>query len=151
MDAVVSALSYEMHEIGERYYKINRLKHLLAQIQNDWNSLKDKLEIDIIKKYANYVRIFTISMMASCYICMFLFGILQNLPMILDIMLPLNESRPYQLLLITEYFVNRDKYIYVIMLHEFLVGYIGLTTIWGTLATITIYVAHICALLKIAR
>ena len=66
-------------------------------------------------------------------------------------MLPLNESRPRQLLLITEYFVNQDKYIYVIMLHEFLVAYIGLTTIMGTIATIIIYVTHICALLKIAR
>jgi len=66
-------------------------------------------------------------------------------------MLPLNESRPRQLLLITEYFVNQDKYIYVIMLHEFLVGYIGLTTIMGTIATIIIYVTHVCALLKIAR
>jgi len=42
-----------------------QLKHLLAQIQNDWNSLKDKLEIDIVEKYANNVRIFTISLMGK--------------------------------------------------------------------------------------
>ncbi|KYQ48639.1 hypothetical protein ALC60_12320 [Trachymyrmex zeteki] len=126
------------------------LKHLLVQIQNDWNSLKDKLEIDIIKKYANNIRIFTMSVMAFCYIFIFFFGILQHLPLILDIILPLNETRPCQLLLITEYFVNQDKYIYVIMLHEFLVSYIGLTTTWGTGTTIMIYITHVCALLKIA-
>lgn len=41
------------------------MKQLLEQIQNDWNSLKDKLEIDIIEKYANNVRVFTISAMGK--------------------------------------------------------------------------------------
>jgi len=66
-------------------------------------------------------------------------------------MLPLNESRPYQLLTITEYFVSQDKYIHVLLLHEFLVGYIGMVTVWGTGSTLTIYLTHICALLEIAR
>jgi len=42
-----------------------QLKQLLEQIQNDWNSLKDKLEIDIVEKYIKSVRILTISVMGK--------------------------------------------------------------------------------------
>jgi hypothetical protein len=37
------------------------LRILFDQIQDDWNSLKDKLEIDIIKKYACDMRLYAIS------------------------------------------------------------------------------------------
>ncbi|XP_071573013.1 uncharacterized protein [Temnothorax nylanderi] len=128
----------------------NSLKQLMEQIRNDWNSLKDKLEIDIIEKYASNMRLFTISAIAFGYIGVFLFGILQRLPLILDIISPLNESRPYQLFAIMEYFVSQDKYIQVMLLHEFLVCCIGMITIYGTGTTIMTYVTHLCALLKIA-
>ncbi|TGZ45825.1 hypothetical protein DBV15_02677 [Temnothorax longispinosus] len=86
----------------------------------------------------------------ASYIAVFLFGILQRLPLILDIISPLNESRPYQLFVIKEYFVSQDKYIQVMMLHEFLVYCIGTITVYGTGTTIMTYVTHLCALLKIA-
>jgi len=41
------------------------LKILLEQIQDDWNSLKDKLEIDIIEKYACNMRLFTIAVLGK--------------------------------------------------------------------------------------
>jgi len=53
--------------------------------------------------------------------------------------------------MIAENFVSQDKYIQVMLLHEFLVCYVGLTTVWGTGTTVTIYITHVCALLKIAR
>ncbi|XP_039311637.1 uncharacterized protein LOC105197962 [Solenopsis invicta] len=125
-------------------------KKLLEQIQDDWNSLKDKFEINIIEGYACKMKFYTTSSVASCYIGILLLGILQHLPLILDIMLPLNESRPYQLIVITEYFVNQDKYIHVMMLHEFLVIFVGSFIIIGTGSILVIYIIHICALLKIA-
>jgi len=42
-----------------------QLKQLLEQMQNDWNSLKDKLEIDIVEKYIRNVKILTISVMGK--------------------------------------------------------------------------------------
>lgn len=41
------------------------MKQLLEQIQDDWNSLKDKLEINIIEKYACNARLFTIVVMGK--------------------------------------------------------------------------------------
>lgn len=40
---------------------MKQLKQLMEQIKNDWNSLKDKIEIDIIEKYASNTRISIIS------------------------------------------------------------------------------------------
>lgn len=37
---------------------------------------------------------------------------IQFYPIILDIVLPLDEPRPYKLLVTLEYFVSQDKYIY---------------------------------------
>ncbi|XP_011864020.1 PREDICTED: uncharacterized protein LOC105559954 isoform X1 [Vollenhovia emeryi] len=122
----------------------------MEEMRNDWNLLKDKLEIDIIKKYARYTNMVTTTVIVFCYICIFTITIFQRLPLIFDIILPLNGSRPYQLILTTEYFVNQDKYIQLILLHEFLVGCIGFTTVWGTGASIIVYLTHLCALLEIA-
>jgi len=41
------------------------LKILLEQIQDDWNSLKDKLEIDIIEKYACSMRLFAMAVLGK--------------------------------------------------------------------------------------
>jgi len=57
---------------------MEQLKQLMEQIRGDWNSLKDKLEIDIVEKCASNVRIFTISVMGNTiysYICVKLFFI----------------------------------------------------------------------------
>ncbi|XP_032675039.1 odorant receptor 9a-like [Odontomachus brunneus] len=70
--------------------------------------------------------------------------------MILDVMAPLNESRPRQLIVMTEYFVNQDKYFYIIFLHEFISCSIGAITLCSTGTTLMIYIYHVCALFKIA-
>ncbi|XP_039311502.1 uncharacterized protein LOC120359119 isoform X2 [Solenopsis invicta] len=126
-----------------------QLKQLLEQIQDDCNLLKDKLEIDILENYASNVRLFTQSVLGFCCIILFIFSTLQYLPFILHI-LPFNKSQSLQLLSFTEYLIIPDKYIYVMMLHEFLTIYVGLATVLGTGLTIMIYVVHICVLLKIA-
>ncbi|KYN27639.1 hypothetical protein ALC57_02937, partial [Trachymyrmex cornetzi] len=128
-----------------------RLKQLLEQIQDDWNSLKDKLEINIIEKYACSARLFTIILIVYCYFGLIFSGIFQYLPIILDVILPLNDSRPCQLFVVTEYFVNQEKYFYVMLLHETLAYTVGTATLCSTSAIIMTCILHTCALFKIAR
>ncbi|KAL6448874.1 hypothetical protein ACFW04_000546 [Cataglyphis niger] len=49
------------------------IKQLLEQVRNDWKLLKNKLEIDIIEKYAYNSRLFTITVMgrSSSYFYIF--------------------------------------------------------------------------------
>ncbi|EZA48255.1 hypothetical protein X777_14155 [Ooceraea biroi] len=80
----------------------------------------------------------------SCYL------ILQLLPLILDVIVPLNASRSLNLLAITEYFVNREKYACVILLHELLTIYVGTITLCSTGLIFMTHLLHGCALLKVA-
>ncbi|XP_070159883.1 odorant receptor 22c-like isoform X2 [Polyergus mexicanus] len=126
-----------------------QVKKMLEQMRDDWRLLKDKLEVDIIEKYAYNLQFSTIISIVIGLFCSFLLIILQFLPLILDVILPLNESRPFQAFAITEYFFNQEKYIYIILLHEILAYSIGIIALYGTFITIMIYIWHACALLKI--
>jgi len=69
----------------------------------------------------------------------------------LDIFIPLNTSRSLKQITITEYFINRERYISVMLFHEVLTIYIGSLTICSTGSTIMMYFLHECALFKVAR
>ncbi|XP_011861329.1 PREDICTED: uncharacterized protein LOC105558328 [Vollenhovia emeryi] len=60
------------------------------------------------------------------YSTVFLFICIQSSSIVLDIVIPLNDSRPRELLLPAEYFIDQQKYFYIITIHA-LVGVIFLT------------------------
>jgi len=84
-----------------------------------------------------------------CHFGIFCYIVLQLLPLILDIILPLSESRTYKVIAITEYFVNREKYICVMILHEMLTFYVAVITVCSTIMLIMMYILHGCALFEI--
>jgi len=65
--------------------------------------------------------------------------------------MPLNASRSLKQIAITEYFINREKYINAILFHEIFTIYIALMTICSTGSAIMMYLLHGCALFKVAR
>ncbi|XP_026828832.1 uncharacterized protein LOC105285773 isoform X2 [Ooceraea biroi] len=127
------------------------MKRLLELIRSDWNFLKDKVEIDILEKYAWYARLLTIIAFAFSYCCLLCAGILQFLPVILDLILPLNESRPLHLIVFAEYFINQEEYLYAMLLHEIFAVHLAAIALCCTSTTIMSYILHGCALLKVAR
>lgn len=86
---------------------------------------------------------------AVCFPCGFL--ILTYLPCILDMIIPMNESRSRQLLIDVEYFVDKETYFFIISIHMFLTQYAGCFTITAGATIIIAYVLHTCAMFKIAR
>jgi len=73
------------------------------------------------------------------------------MPCILDVIAPLNESRPRQLPVVLEYFIDDEVYFYTILVHIVVTNFVGCFTI-AAIATILIaYVMHTSALFKIAR
>lgn len=50
-----------------------------------------------------------------------------------------------------EYFVNREKYIYAILLHFLVFGLVTFTVVIAIATFLGLYVRHACGLLKIAR
>ncbi|XP_039311410.1 uncharacterized protein LOC105197961 isoform X2 [Solenopsis invicta] len=128
----------------------DNLKQLLEQIQDDWNSLKDKLEINILDRYACNARFCTKLLIVYCCFGLLFCGLFQLLPIILDVIAPLNESRPCELIVVTEYFVNKKKYFYITLLHETLGYLVGAAIFCSTSAIVMICILHACALFEIA-
>lgn len=73
-------------------------------------------------------------------------------PCILNIYQPTNESRTqHTIYLTTEYFIDPDRYYYLIMLHMEVSGSIAAITIVGIGMTLTAFLAHACGMFRIAR
>lgn len=65
---------------------------------------------------------------------------------ILDTMMPLNETRPRKFLVEVEYYVDREKYYYPILLHS-CVTVVSLSTIIVAIDSVYMaYVQHGCSL-----
>ncbi|XP_019889095.1 uncharacterized protein LOC105285097 isoform X3 [Ooceraea biroi] len=128
----------------------DNVKHLVEQIRYDWKLVKGKLEIDIIKKYADNVRFITMIAIVCCHCGILCYITLQLLPLILNVIAPLNESRSLKLIAVTEYFLNREKYIWVMLLHEIIAVYLRMVTLCSTIMAIMMYILHACALFKVA-
>lgn len=70
---------------------------------------------------------------------------------LLDIVIPLNESRPRELLFPAEYFIDQQKYFYVIIIHIFMgLFFIG-TSVIATESFSLANACHAFGLFKIAR
>jgi len=70
---------------------------------------------------------------------------------ILDTVLPMNESRHSKIQILTEYFIDQEKYFYLTLLHINAAFCIGATTIIGTGTMLIAYLKHACGIFTIAR
>jgi len=75
----------------------------------------------------------------------------QILPKILDIVVPLNESRPTKLLGSTTYFFDQEKYFFPIFMHMIVALSAEVGTILATETICLIQIQHVCGLFKIVR
>jgi len=76
---------------------------------------------------------------------------MEFLPIILDSVMPLNESRPRNMHVTAEYFIDPETYFPLMLLHEILAISIGFITIVATGTIILAYLQNACGMLKIVR
>ncbi|XP_019697024.2 uncharacterized protein LOC105183323 isoform X2 [Harpegnathos saltator] len=128
---------------------IETMRHLLELLQRIYNELRDENEINIMRKYGQLSKRYTAAIMiiATCTttsIIAYLFC-----PLILDIMRPLNETRP-QPSLEFEYFVNQKKYFYLILLHAITAFIVGGLAMISTGAILIAFLQHACGMFRIS-
>ncbi|GAB1867901.1 Odorant receptor [Camponotus japonicus] len=126
-----------------------KFKVLLRQIYEDWRDLLTSQETQILTRYADNARKFTLVYSISIIGFVFCYAMLPLTAPILDIISPLNESRPKKMPHAAEFFVNQDKYYYVLLLNTYM-GYVACVSI--AVAADTIYVTlveHICGMYDI--
>lgn len=104
-----------------------------------------------IPKAAIYLSLYIYLVISMCSI--FTISIALMWSHIINIVLPMNESRPHSTIQILsiEYFIDQEKYFYLIYLHINAAIYIGATTIIGTGTMLIAYLKHACGIYTIAR
>ncbi|XP_072762543.1 uncharacterized protein [Anoplolepis gracilipes] len=128
-----------------------KIKDLTDQLLSDWKSLKTPEEYEIMKTYAAKARLFSLIYASYYFIAAPAFVLISLTPQILDIVLPLNESRDILLPYEAHYFVRDDtEYFYYIFFHAL----VGLVVVcFGLLAhdcMILTYIEHVCSIFAIA-
>ncbi|XP_036143084.1 uncharacterized protein LOC105834273 [Monomorium pharaonis] len=84
-------------------------------------------------------------------LCLFIAISISMSAIICDNVLHMNGSRTRQMLFFTsEYFIDQEKYGYIILLHSNAVLYIGITTVTAIGTMLRGYFIHACGLFKIA-
>ncbi|KYQ50200.1 Odorant receptor 49b, partial [Trachymyrmex zeteki] len=80
------------------------------------------------------------------YTSMALFMMIPMSPQIMDIVMPLNDSRPRKLLIEVEYRVDREKYYYPILFHSYVAIILCISIVVCVDTTYISYVEHGCGL-----
>lgn len=73
------------------------------------------------------------------------------MPDFLDIISPLDESRPRQLPTQVEFFIDQERYFYLLSLIFIVSAFLGMTVIMATENMYMIFVQHVCALFELIR
>ncbi|XP_077269411.1 uncharacterized protein LOC143901202 isoform X2 [Temnothorax americanus] len=127
----------------------NTIKYLMEQLQCIYDDLMDKNEITIIDRYADIAKRYTITL-TICLCCSISAVTVAQLWPDFDIILSANKSRSYRLQVSTEYFIDQEKYYYLLLLHINLALYMGLTVLLATGLMLLAFLYHACGMFEIA-
>ncbi|EZA48139.1 hypothetical protein X777_14321 [Ooceraea biroi] len=106
----------------------------------------------IIQRYGNNAKRFTFIIILFAICGVFTISFLSIWPCILGVILPLKASRSRSAMqVVTEYFIDQEKYFYLILLHMNVTIYIGATAVIATGTMLMGYLKHICGMFSIAR
>ncbi|KAF7383491.1 hypothetical protein HZH66_012841 [Vespula vulgaris] len=119
------------------------IKLLMDNMMMDWSMLKSKEEIEIMKKFARLGRLYTLGYTIYIYIFMSLFLLVTFIPPLMDIIIPLNESRHMELPVLGEYFLDEEKHFYLIYCHMAVTITISITILIATDTQLMVFCCHV--------
>ncbi|OXU24312.1 hypothetical protein TSAR_001596 [Trichomalopsis sarcophagae] len=98
----------------------SNLQCLYVRITEDWNHFRDEGEQKVLSHFASHGRFLTIGYSVYLYTAGITFTTLPCLiPAVLDLIIPLNDSRQKVLCFYGEYFIDQKVYYYELLLHTF--------------------------------
>ncbi|KAL6445397.1 hypothetical protein ACFW04_002294 [Cataglyphis niger] len=126
------------------------VRNLIEELQRIYNDLEDGNEIAIIEKYGRNAKYYTATLTIFIACSIFILIDAQLLPDILQIISSTNKSRQRHLQILTEYFVDQQKYFYYLLLHINAAICIGFVVLVATGSTFIAYFQYMCAMFTIA-
>ncbi|KMQ83984.1 odorant receptor 22b [Lasius niger] len=112
----------------------SKFRRLYETMENHWNIFTNDIEVRIMKNYSGISQKFTVS---------------YSRPMLLDIVLPLNESRPRHFAVYAEYGIDQNKYFVVIFLYTTIMITVGMTIMVAADTMHIACTAHACSLFQV--
>jgi len=96
-------------------------------------------------------KIFLYNCLATAISAVFINITIQIWPDILNIIFSLNNSQPRRLQIMTEYFVDQEKYFHLFLLHQNVTICIGTISALATGTMLMAYLQYACGMFQIAR
>ncbi|KYM77667.1 hypothetical protein ALC53_11924 [Atta colombica] len=123
-----------------------QIKVLIDRLFLEWDELETPEEYEIMKRYAKNGKRYSLGYSLYCFISAFLFLCMSLIPPLLDIVLPLNESRPILPVHPGYYFVDEKEYFFYIFWHAVVVWEIAVTGIVAHDCMLLTYIEHVCSI-----
>ncbi|XP_018352427.1 PREDICTED: uncharacterized protein LOC108754516, partial [Trachymyrmex septentrionalis] len=124
----------------------DRLQQLCIAIDKHWDIFTSDVEVRIMKDYAMLSRRFTIVFSTLLFCILLIFVTIPLIPVLLDTVLPLNESRPRIFAIEVEFRVNKNDYFLIMFCYTTIVVIIGLNISIGVDTMHMACTAHACSL-----
>ncbi|KAL2740949.1 odorant receptor 22c-like isoform X1 [Vespula squamosa] len=121
------------------------------RIEYDWNELITTRGINILREYASTSRLYNIILIGLYYVTV-IFLIFQTiLPTFLDVVLPLNESRPLKSPILIDSLIKQTIYFYPTLVSTYvLLVFFGIVTT-AVNGFFVVCVQHACAMFRLVR
>ncbi|XP_043501748.1 uncharacterized protein LOC122523873 [Polistes fuscatus] len=139
--------------ITEGYYSMYtndvKVKMIVEHIRYDWSTLAAGRERGIMQEHAEEGRMFTVILAATHYLSMYFLIFLSMTPVLLDFVVPLNETRPRELPIPAVLFFDHEKYFFFMILIALFVSTIVGSISMAFYPMVLICMKHICALFEV--
>ncbi|XP_026828823.1 uncharacterized protein LOC105286028 isoform X2 [Ooceraea biroi] len=133
------------------YFNSEAVKQMVEHMHFDWKMFANSDAMKIFEEYLFESYIFAVSLCFLYLLTSSFIMIMESKPIILDVIAPMNESRPRKLDIDIEFFVNEEQYFFFYLVLE--LSGLGIGT-WSLLTTgtfLTTVTKHSCATYKIVR
>ncbi|XP_014484604.1 PREDICTED: uncharacterized protein LOC106749541 [Dinoponera quadriceps] len=130
-------------------FRASKIKILTDRVSIDWKRLQNVEEYEIMETYVTSARWIVLMYTAVCMIGLHIFILVSLIPHILDIVLPLNESRPIVLPFEAYYFVDERKYFFYIFCYDLIAAEIGMIGLIAYDIIFFTFVEHVCGIFAV--
>ncbi|XP_025263969.1 odorant receptor 63a-like isoform X1 [Camponotus floridanus] len=132
--------------IANEFFNHDKLRRLYEIIDEHWDIFTSDIEIQVLKDYSTLARKFTKYYSIMMYFLTSGFVIIPLTPVFLDIVLPLNKSRPRFLAIEVEFRINKDEYFLPIFCYTTAIIIVGMNIVVSVDAMHITCTSHACSL-----
>ncbi|XP_011708218.1 PREDICTED: uncharacterized protein LOC105462966 [Wasmannia auropunctata] len=126
--------------------KNKNIEYLLSLINYHWRIFTHSLEVKAMEEYAILGRKMTIIYAVMIYSLMSIFMLMPLMPQLLDLLMPLNTSRPRIYLFDIDYSFDRDEYFYPVLFHSYTLTVLSMTAMVIVDTSYLMFTLHACGL-----